>query len=140
MPFADINGFRMHYRDDGAGLPLLFGHGLMGSIAQQEALFENLQPLRAANRVITYDARGHGLSAHTADPVDYSWAALAGAMHSLMAHLGITRAHIGGGSMGAGTSLMLALAHPESVASLILVLPPPFGDDLVGPQQMFLLL
>ena len=140
MPSAEINGFRMHYRDDGAGFPLLFGHGLMGSVAQQDALFENLAPLRAANRVITYDARGHGLSGHTAEPGDYSWAALANDMRGLMAHLGISRAHIGGGSMGAGTSLMLALAHPEAIASLVLVLPPPFGEDLVGPQQMFLLL
>ena len=46
MPFADINGFRMHYRDDGTGFPLLFGHGLMGSVAQQEALFEDLGRLR----------------------------------------------------------------------------------------------
>jgi 3-oxoadipate enol-lactonase len=140
MPFADINGFRMHYRDEGVGFPVLFGHGLMGSVAQQEALFEDLAPLRAAHRVVTYDARGHGLSGHTADPADYAWAALANDMHALMAHLGIARAHIGGASMGAGTSLMLALAHPEAVASLVAVLPPPFGDDLAGPQAMFLLL
>lgn len=140
MPFADINGFRMHYRDEGAGFPLLFGHGLMGSVAQQEALFENLEPLQAAHRVITYDARGHGLSGYTTDPRDYAWAALAADMHGLLTHLELARVHVGGGSMGAGTSLMLALAHPEVIASLVLVLPPPFGDDLAGPQQMFLLL
>src|SRR5690349_9656982 len=118
MPFADINGFRMHYRDAGAGSPFLFAHGLMGSMAQQEVLFGNLVPLQTTYRVITYDARGHGLSGHTADPRDYAWAALAADMRALMSQLGITRAHIGGGSMGAGTSLMLALAHPESVTSL----------------------
>src|SRR5579862_8481429 len=132
MPFADINGIRMHYRDEGAGFPLLFGHGLMGSVAQQEALFENLKPLHAMQPVVTYDARGHGLSGRTGDPGDYAWAALAADMYGLLRHLGIPRAHVGGGSMGAGTSLMLALAHPEVVASLVLVLPPPFGDDLVG--------
>ena len=139
MPFADINGFRMHYRDEEGGFPLLFAHGLMGSIAQQDALHDT-GPWRAAHRVVTYDARGHGLSAHTADPDDYSWAALANDMRSLIAHLGLTRAHLGGGSMGAGTSLMLALAHPELVESLLLVLPPPVGDDLEGPRQMFMLL
>ena len=46
-------------------------------------------------------------------------------MYHLMRHLGVERAHVGGGSMGAGTSILLALAHPETVEKLILIAPPP---------------
>ena len=39
--------------------------------------------------------------------------------------------------MGAGTALMLALAHPATVDRLILRAPPPFGEDLKPVRRMF---
>ncbi len=118
MPFAGDHGFRMHYRVTGQGPPLVLAHGLMGSIAMNDEILAVERPdlLGDSFTVINYDARGHGESGFTTNPEHYSWFSLAGDMYSRLRQLDIRRAHIGGGSMGAGTSLALALAHPEAVA------------------------
>jgi pimeloyl-ACP methyl ester carboxylesterase len=51
-------------------------------------------------------------------------------MYAIVQALGVDNISVYGGSMGAGTALMCALAHPEVVERLILRGPPPFGDDL----------
>jgi 3-oxoadipate enol-lactonase len=138
MPTARINGFDMYYRVLGNGPPLVLAHGLMGSIDMMDALGENPASLPRRFRLINYDARGHGRSGYTGDPAHYSWYALAGDLFALLRHLGIERAHVGGGSMGAGTSLVFALDHPEMVERLVLVAPPPLGGDMGPVQRMFL--
>jgi len=135
---ARINGFDMYYRERGQGPPLVLAHGLMGSIDMMDALGENPASLSRRLRLINYDARGHGRSGYTMDPARYSWAALAGDLFALLGHLGIERAHVGGGSMGAGTSLVFALEHPDMVDRLVLLAPPPLSEDMAPVQQMFL--
>jgi pimeloyl-ACP methyl ester carboxylesterase len=138
MSSTRINGFDMHYRVRGQGASLVLAHGLMGSIDMMDALGENPESLSRRFRLINYDARGHGRSGYTVDPTHYSWAALAGDLFALLGHLGIERAHVGGGSMGAGTSLVFALEHPDMVDRLVLLAPPPLGEDMGPVQQMFL--
>ena len=138
MSTTHINGFEMYYRERGGGSPLVLAHGLMGSIDMMDALGENPESLSRQFRLINYDARGHGRSGYTADPAHYSWYALADDLLALLRHLGIERAHLGGGSMGAGTSLVFALQHPEMVDRLVLIAPPPLGEDMGPVRQMFL--
>jgi len=138
MPTAHINGFDMYYRERGQGPPLVLAHGLMGSIDMMDTLGENPESLSRRFRLINYDARGHGRSGYTPDPAYYSWYALAQDLFALLRHLGIERAHVGGGSMGAGTSLVFALDHPEMVGRLVLIAPPPLGEDMGPVQRMFL--
>ncbi len=138
MSTATINGFEMHYRERGEGPPLVLAHGLMGSIEMMDAQGQNAESLSRRFRVVNYDARGHGRSGYTTELADYSWYALAGDLFALLGHLGIERGYVGGGSMGAGTSLVLALEHPELVERLILIAPPPLGEDMAPVQQMFL--
>lgn len=138
MATAEINGFRMNYRIRGHGPPLVWGHGLMGSIARQELLSEGLDGLEQRGlRVISYDARGHGESGYTEDEAHYSWAAHAEDLLALLDHLEVERAHIGGGSMGAGIAITFALAHPERVSRLVLVAPPPLAGTVEPAQQLF---
>jgi len=129
MTTARINGIDMSYRVRGEGPTLVMAHGLMGSMANMAMLGDVSDLLWASFRVVNYDARGHGDSGYTTEPVDYTWPALAGDMYHLMCHLGIERAHVGGGSMGAGTSILFALSHPEMVDRLILIAPPPILPD-----------
>lgn len=133
MSSANINGFRMHYEVRGDGPPLLFAHGLMGSIANGPIMGDPSDLLTDRFRVINYDARGHGESTHTDNPLDYTWEALAADMHALLSHLEIDRAIIGGGSMGAGTSLVFQREHPEMVEKLVLLVPPPLDDETMTP-------
>jgi pimeloyl-ACP methyl ester carboxylesterase len=135
---ASINGVQLHYEDTGRGPPVVWLHGLMGSIARQRRANEGLDGLeRRGFRLIAYDALGHGESGFTENEADYSWAAHAEILSALLQHLGIDRTILGGGSMGAGVSLSFALDHPDQVHKLVLVAPPPLADTFEPAQQLF---
>ncbi len=138
MPTAHVNGVDLYYEVRGAGPTLVMAHGLMGSIEWSQAMGERPEALARHLRLVTYDARGHGRSGYTTDPGDYTWQALAEDMCALMRHLGMERANVGGGSLGAGTALMLALNHPEMVQRLVLVSPPPLGPEATAPVAQLL--
>jgi 3-oxoadipate enol-lactonase len=133
MPKADINGFQMNYRVEGEGPPLVMAHGLLGSIATLVILGDVSDLLVKDFKVINYDSRGHGESGHTSDPADYEWKSQGEDMRGLLRRLGIERAHIGGGSLGAGAGLLLAINHPDMVEKLVLVSPPPIGQQASAP-------
>jgi len=138
MPTAGINGFDLHYEVSGEGPPLVWLHGLMGSIARERQFREGVHGLeRRGVRLIAYDARGHGASGYTEDASDYTWQAHAADMLALMDHLGLERAHVGGGSMGAGVAVCVAVDHPERVDKLVLLAPPPLADTIGVAQQIF---
>jgi pimeloyl-ACP methyl ester carboxylesterase len=59
-------------------------------------------------------------------------------MRGVMDALDVERASVYGGSMGAGTALMLALEDPERIERLVLHAPPPFGRRLTPLRGMFL--
>jgi 3-oxoadipate enol-lactonase/4-carboxymuconolactone decarboxylase len=63
--------------------------------------------------------RGHGLTSCTPGP--YTIEGLADDLFETLAVLGVKTAHIGGVSIGGLIAQAFALAHPEAVASLILV-------------------
>ncbi len=134
MPIVEVRDIPFHYheRGVGAGPPLVLSHGLMGCVHKDEPMQEWVNLVARERRVVAYDARGHGSSGHTSDPEDYTWETLADDLHALLGVLGIERAHVAGGSLGAGVSLMLALRHPEVVASLLLFAPPPVGEEWDG--------
>jgi pimeloyl-ACP methyl ester carboxylesterase len=56
--FTASDGVRIAYRDEGAGRPILFLHGLMA----HGGFFARQQPLAARFRLVTLDLRGHGQS------------------------------------------------------------------------------
>lgn len=134
MPITTVRGLKVHYHDRGKGgrYPLVIAHGLMGCVHKDEPVQGWVGIVARERRVITYDARGHGSSGHTPDPQDYTWEALADDLRALLAALGIERAHLAGGSLGAGISLVAGLRHPEAVASLLLFGPPPVGEAWDG--------
>lgn len=112
-------------RDTGKGLPLLWGHGLMGSMDQEDAggLFE-WEALADAVRLIRYDARGHGRSEATLEPRNYHWRELARDLRALADALCDEAPVLAGVSMGCATSLHAAVAAPERTHAMVLVAPP----------------
>ncbi len=138
MSTATINGIDIHYEVSGEGPAVLFLHGLMGSIARSRKMGEGIEGLASRGfRLIAYDARGHGESGYTENEAGYTWASHAHDMLGLLDHLELERAIVGGGSMGAGASIELALAHPERVEKLLLIAPPPLADTIGTAQQVF---
>lgn len=100
----------------GGGPPLLLTHPLVFSKAFTTA---GADVLGARFDVAAIDQRGHGESEGGAIEA----AAMADDLGAVLDHLGWARAAIGGTSLGAATSLLFALRHPERVERLLLDLP-----------------
>ena len=132
--FATINGYRLRYRLRGEGPLAIFGHGLMGTIEQIDENLSAMDRLYERVRLLMYDARGHGASDGPDEASQYSWESLGRDMAGFIEHAGEERALIGGASMGAATALWVALEQPEKVRGLVLVMPPPLGDESIRQQ------
>lgn len=110
------NGIDMTYEltgPDGAP-PVVLSH----SLSATHRMWDAQMPALADYRVLRYDTRGHGGS--TPSEGAYSLAMLADDAHALIRALGLGRVHFVGLSMGGMIGQTLALAHPESLRSLVL--------------------
>lgn len=70
--------------------------------------------------VICIDSRGRGGSARDPDPTNYTVSMEAGDVITLLAQLGVTRAHVVGTSRGGLIAHVLAAIRPELLASVVL--------------------
>jgi 3-oxoadipate enol-lactonase len=112
-------------RDEGAGLPFLWGHGLLSSMEEEDRfIVMNFARLARGHRVIRWDARGHGLSGGEPQPEDYRWENLGRDLIALADELGVDRFVVGGVSMGAATALHAAIQAPRRVLGVVAMLPP----------------
>jgi pimeloyl-ACP methyl ester carboxylesterase len=118
------DGLELTVETFGDGPPLVFAHGLTGNRQGSRAQFA---ALAERYRVVIYDQRGHGDSTPITDPAGYDVERMADDMAAVMDALDIGRAIVGGESMGAATTLLFALRHPERVDKLLLTAPA-FGD------------
>jgi len=110
--------------DDGGrdGLPVVFVHSLAGNSTHWAG---QLQHLRPARRAVALDLRGHGRSEPPKND-DYSIAAMAEDVATVVNTLGLGRLVLVGHSMGGGVALTYAGTHPDRVAGLLLL--DPIGD------------
>lgn len=98
--------------------PLVLLHGLTGHRKD----FERVVPdLARHTRVLAPDLRGHGDSSKTGSAKGYDFATLVADQRRLLDVLGIDRCDLLGHSFGGMLALRFALAHPERVASLVLM-------------------
>src|ERR671917_798755 len=110
---ADVNGARIAYDVAGSGPPVLLLHAGIGD----RRMWDAQVPAFAKHfTVIRFDARGFG---ETRKP-DAPFAPYADAV-GLLDHLGISRAHFVGVSMGSQTAIEAAIAAPERVSALVAV-------------------
>lgn len=116
MPHARWNNVRLHYRLTGEGSPVLL---VMGFVMRGHAWRFQVPTLAEAHRVCTFDNRGVG--ATECRPRPLSMRLLADDARRLMDHLGWSRAHVVGVSMGGMVAQELALRAPGRVRSLSLV-------------------
>lgn len=116
MPITTANGIKLHYESGGQGPPLLFIHGLGGSLedwAPQVAHFSK------THRVFALDLRGHGRSDKPAG--GYSMQLFASDIAALVNGLRLGPVHVVGISLGGGIAFQLAVDSPEWVKSLTIV-------------------
>jgi pimeloyl-ACP methyl ester carboxylesterase len=114
----DSNGVRIHYREQGAGEPIVLVHPLDTSASFWSAN-GILQDLARDHRVIALDCRGHGQSDKPHDPAQYG-PEMALDIARLLDHLGLKQAHVVGYSMGAELAAILLVRQPERFLTVTL--------------------
>ncbi len=107
----------MHVLESGSGDPIILVHGLSGNYTRWGVVGERLS---ARHRVINYDIRGHGLT-EKGPGLDCGFDAHVEDLAGLMEHAGIERAVVVGQSLGGMIVQHFALAYPEKVSKLVLV-------------------
>lgn len=113
MPFVEIAGFRVHYRDTGEGLPIVLLHGWGMSGATWSEVIEHLAP---DYRCLALDWPGYGASEHMPDPTiqKYTWL-----VDAFCRALDLDQVMLMGHSMGGQISLLTAINHPQRVARVV---------------------
>lgn len=115
--YLDVDGFPIHYTDEGSGEAVILVHGLAAN-ADLNWRRAGITGLLAKHyRVVALDIRGHGLSGKSHDPKDYG-VAMAHDIIRLMDHLKIERAHLAGYSLGGFIALKCVTEHPERIISV----------------------
>lgn len=116
MPFVNVDGVKLHYREAGAGYPIIFVHELAGDSRewdQQVAFFARYY------RCIAFDARGYLPSDVPAQRDRYGYEYAISDIAGLMDGLGLAKAHVVGLSMGAYATLCFGLRHPAKASALV---------------------
>jgi pimeloyl-ACP methyl ester carboxylesterase len=125
MPYVEANGASVHYDVTGTGAPVVFLHGGFCSAEVMRELSEQL----SGYAVHAPERPGHGRTADRPGPFHYDDGVLD--TLAVMDALGLSSAHVVGFSDGATIGMLLALAHPGRVRSLVHIsgnLRP--GDDI----------
>ncbi|RJO72386.1 alpha/beta hydrolase [Nocardia panacis] len=117
MPFARAIDADIHYEDSGGDGPVVL---LAHEFFMDRTMFASqMAALAPEFRVVAWDARGHGRTTDQGLPFTY-WTAARDAL-TILDHLGVRSAVVGGTAQGGFTALRTALLAPERVAALILI-------------------
>ena len=118
MPFAEVDGARVHYADAGHGEPALV---LLHAFPLHSGMWApQLEHLSAERRVVAPDLLGFGASDAPESMYRYTMAGYADLVAGLLDHLGLERVVLGGLSMGGYVAFAFLRAHAARVAALIL--------------------
>ncbi len=122
---ANLGDVEIEWERTGSGnRPFVLVHGFTGS---RDDWADVLPALEELGPTVTLDQRGHGGSTNPGTPEAYSLEQLVLDLARFLDAMGIECCDLLGHSMGGMVCLRLALAHPERVASLVLM------DTAPGP-------
>jgi pimeloyl-ACP methyl ester carboxylesterase len=115
--YVTLDSTPIRYIDAGTGLPVIFLHGLGGSLY---AWRHTLRPVKAAGfRVIAFDNRGLGFSGKPARGYDNG--AYTRLVVALLDSLHLSDAVLVGHSFGGAIAADVAVEHPRRVRGLVLI-------------------
>lgn len=116
MPYADLDGIATYYEQHGSGEPVVLLHG---GFCSNETWAAQIAALSPFYEVHAPERPGQGRTRDREGP--FSYAVMVADTLAYLDHAGLDRVHVVGFSDGAITGLMLALAHPERVRSLVAI-------------------
>jgi pimeloyl-ACP methyl ester carboxylesterase len=114
--YVVINGHPTWIEVTGQGIPVLLLHG---GFTNCDGLLGVFAGLVESYRLVAFDRRGHGRTADTDAPFHYR--DMATETIAVLEHLGGEAAHLVGYSDGGNVALMVALARPDLVRSLVVI-------------------
>lgn len=115
--FVQLDGLRVHYKDEGSGPTLLLIHGTASSLHTWDGWVRELE---GDFRVLRLDLPAYGLTGPEGDH-DYSPRRRTDVLVALLDHLGVPRCSVAGNSLGGYLAWQLAMRHPERVDRLVLI-------------------
>jgi pimeloyl-ACP methyl ester carboxylesterase len=122
MPSFAHEGQRLHFETYGSGSRhVLLMPGLLFPARMQEPLARELA--ERGNHVLTLDLLGHGRSDRPEDMWRYSMEIFAEQAVALLDHRDIAEAVVGGTSLGANTTLEVALRNPRRLRGMLIEMP-----------------
>jgi 3-oxoadipate enol-lactonase len=130
MPHISVNHVELYYEFFGpeSGEPLILNNGIFMSTASWAF---QLPELAKRYRVLAYDMRGQGRSAHPAS--EYSLPeAHAQDLVALMDALGIAKAHMVGTSYGGELNLVMGICYPGRCHTLTIITSVSHSDPLAA--------
>lgn len=130
--FLEIDGTRVHYRDEGKGEPLLLLHGILASLHTWDGWAEKL---KSRYRIIRLDIPPFGLTGQPG--FAYTNENYLKFINDFTDALGIKKYHVAGSSLGGYFAWKMALAYPEKVDRLILLDPAAYPQDPPFPIKAF---
>lgn len=129
--FVDIGGNRIHYVEEGEGRPILFVHGLGGTLHHfRHPLFGGSLP---GYRLIALDRPGAGYSTR-APGATARLPEQAAVIAGFIDRLGLEKPLVVGHSLGGAITLTLALNHSDRISGIVLVSPLTAHRDDVPPE------
>jgi pimeloyl-ACP methyl ester carboxylesterase len=118
------DGLRLHVREYGPrtalALPMVCLPGLARTVADFDALAPALADGPPVRRVIAIDSRGRGQSEYDSNPENYNLAVELSDVVTVLTALEIGEAVFIGSSRGGLLTLLLGVAHPTSIAGVVL--------------------
>jgi pimeloyl-ACP methyl ester carboxylesterase len=124
--FLEVDGVRIHYRDEGSGPTLVLLHGVMASLHTWDGWVEQLS---SRYRIIRLDLPGFGLSDDV--PVyQYNPHQSARLFDRIRELLGIEHFFLAGNSLGGFLGWYYAAHYPERVDKLVLLNPIAYPQKL----------
>lgn len=135
--FVDLpSGLHLHYHEAGdpASATVLLLHGGGPGASAWSNFGRTLAVLAGRFHVLAVDQVGFGRSGKPTEFAKQYFAASADAIAELLDTVGIAKAHCVGNSLGGGTSVRLALDHPDRAGRLVLMAPGGLGLNVFAPD------
>ncbi len=129
--FIEIDGVRLHYRDEGQGPAVLLMHAHWASLIMWDSWAE---ALKDSYRVLRYDMTSHGLTGPDPSGV-YTMERNIELMEKFLDAQDIDKLYIAGTSMGGTTAIRYTAKHPDKVAGLILLNPGALNSTVRGSDR-----
>lgn len=120
--FMDVNGYRIHYRDQGNGETIILLHGIFSSLQTWDAWVAQLS---RSHRVITLDMPGFGMTGGPENPDDFDEDSIVNTFAKFVERLDLENFTLAGNSFGGFVAARYAAQYGNRVDRLILV--GPFG-------------